>query len=84
MRIDRKAWHPDVDVYFQDNAWADTSFSVKWANETLKQFSYDMIVRLIKVIMALNDHNPDDCINTYFDNSNHEPYSPCKTISSTK
>ena len=49
--------------------------------DTDTQFNYDMIVRLNKVIMALNDHNPDNYINTFFDNSNHQPYSPCKTIS---
>ena len=29
------AYHPDVDVYFQKNAWADTAVSVEWANKTL-------------------------------------------------
>ena len=29
------AWHPGVDVYWQDNAWADTTFSVDWVNRTL-------------------------------------------------
>ena len=39
MRItndEKEAWHRDVDVYFQDNAWADTEFSVNWVNKTLK------------------------------------------------
>ena len=39
---ERKAWHPDVDVYFQTNAWADTAFSVEWANKTLKPFVKDL------------------------------------------
>lgn len=25
-----KAYHRDVDVYWQTNAWADTEFSVNW------------------------------------------------------
>ena len=25
-----------MDVYFQENAWADTEFSISWANKTLK------------------------------------------------
>ena len=29
------AWHPGLDVYWQDNAWADTTFSVDWVNRTL-------------------------------------------------
>ena len=33
---EREAWHKDVDVYFQENAWADTEFSVSWVNKTLK------------------------------------------------
>ena len=32
---EKSAWHKDVDVYFQDHAWADTEFSVKWAERTL-------------------------------------------------
>ena len=37
MRPDEKAaWHPDVDVLWQENAWADTTVSVNWVNTTLK------------------------------------------------
>ena len=36
LEDEKKAWHPDVDVYFQQNAWADTTFSVEWSNRTLK------------------------------------------------
>jgi len=32
---ERLAYHPDVDIYFQKNAWADTEFSVEWVNKTL-------------------------------------------------
>lgn len=32
---EKLAWHKDIDVYFQENAWADTEFSVKWAEKTL-------------------------------------------------
>ena len=32
---ERLAYHPDVDVYFQDNAWADTYVSLKWIEMTL-------------------------------------------------
>ena len=31
-----KAYHKDVDVYWQSNAWADTEFSIQWAKKTLK------------------------------------------------
>ena len=34
--MERKAYHKNVDVYFQDNAWADTKFSCDWARKTLK------------------------------------------------
>ena len=33
---EKNAWHPDIDVYFQENAWADTKFSVEWVERTLK------------------------------------------------
>ena len=32
-----KAYHPDVDVYWQGNAWADTTLSVEWVKQTLKE-----------------------------------------------
>ena len=32
-----KAYHPDVDVYWQEKAWADTKFSVGWVRQTLKE-----------------------------------------------
>ena len=34
--IEKKSYHPAVDVYFQDNAWADTRFSCDWVTKTLK------------------------------------------------
>eukprot|EP00795_Rhopilema_esculentum_P004797 gene4797-biopygen12420 len=33
---EKRAYHKDVDVYWQTNAWADTEFSVKWVEQTLK------------------------------------------------
>ena len=37
VRLDKKAaWHPDVDVLWQENASADTTVSVNWVNTTLK------------------------------------------------
>ena len=36
VRPDEKAaYHPRVHVYWQDNAWADTEFSVEWTRKTL-------------------------------------------------
>ncbi len=32
---EKNAWHPDVDVYFQENTKADTEFSNKWVKQTL-------------------------------------------------
>lgn len=34
--VEKASWHADVDVYFQQNAWADTDFCVQWVNKTLK------------------------------------------------
>ena len=33
------AYHKEVDVYWQTNAWADTAFCTDWANNTLKERS---------------------------------------------
>ena len=35
---ERLAWHPNVDVYFQENAWVDTKTCMDWTNNTLKKF----------------------------------------------
>ena len=33
---DKKAvYHPDIDVYYQENAWGDTKMSVEWVQKTL-------------------------------------------------
>ena len=32
---EKEAYHPDVDVYYQENAWADTKVSVEWVQKTL-------------------------------------------------
>lgn len=34
---EKKAYHPDIDVYFQENAWADTKVSVEWVEKTLTE-----------------------------------------------
>ena len=39
--VEKKLWHPDIDVYFQKNAWADTAFCAKWAQHTLKPAAAD-------------------------------------------
>ena len=32
-----KAYHPNIDVYWQEKAWADTKFNVEWVRQTLKE-----------------------------------------------
>jgi len=32
---EKAAYHPDVDVYYQENAWADTKMCVEWVEKTL-------------------------------------------------
>lgn len=34
---EKESWHKDVDVFFQENAWADTPVCVDWVNRTLKR-----------------------------------------------
>ena len=45
VRPDEKAaWHPDVDVLWQENAWADTTVSVNWVNITLKPVVENLVL----------------------------------------
>ena len=38
ISLDEKiAWHQDVDVYWQCNAWADTKVALKWVKGTLSK-----------------------------------------------
>ena len=34
--VEKASWHPDVDVYFQTNAWADTNFCAQLVKKPLK------------------------------------------------
>ena len=38
---EKEAWCKDVDVYWQQKAWADTTVSVNWAETTLSQLTKD-------------------------------------------
>ena len=33
---EKKSWDPDIEVYFQSNAWADGGFCTEWDKRTLK------------------------------------------------
>ena len=33
---EKAAWYPDVDVLWQENAWADTTVLLNWVNATLE------------------------------------------------
>ena len=39
---EKMAWHPDVDIYFQENSWVDTAFSMDWVQKTLKPATHDL------------------------------------------
>ena len=52
MRPDKKiAWHPDVDVLWRENAWADTTVSINWVNTTLKP----VVENLEKYVLFVDD-----------------------------
>ena len=36
--VEKEAWHPDVDVYFQENAWLDQKVCLEWCKKTLADF----------------------------------------------
>ena len=44
---EKNAWHPDVDVYFQENAWANTAFSVEWVKRALSPIVQHSIDRFV-------------------------------------
>ena len=33
--VEKSSWHPQVDVFSQQNAWADTEFCVKWVEKNV-------------------------------------------------
>ena len=35
---EKEAWHPDVHVFFQENAWVNTIVATDWVKTTLKPF----------------------------------------------
>ena len=35
---EKEAWHPDVHVFFQENAWVNTIVATDWVKTTLKSF----------------------------------------------
>lgn len=39
---ERLLYHPAVDVYFQENAWADSKFCLEWCEKTLKPAVADL------------------------------------------
>ena len=39
---ERMSWHPEVDVYFQENAWDDTAVSTAWVEKTLSRAVSDV------------------------------------------
>ena len=52
VRPDKKiAWHPDVDVLWRENAWADTIVSINWVNTTLKP----VVENLEKYVLFVDD-----------------------------
>ena len=55
---ERLAWHPNVNVYFQENAWVDTKTCMDWTNNTLKNL---LTVRILSsfyfVITSMHNAN---------------------------
>ena len=60
MRPDEKAaWHPDVNVLWQENAGTDTTVSVKWVNTTLKTV-VENLEKHVLFVDNLNARQTDD------------------------
>ena len=54
--VEKKALDPDVDVYFQKNAWANTMFSLELVETTLKPFVNKDTGNLILFLDNLSAH----------------------------
>ena len=39
--VEKAFWYKDVDVYFQNNTWAETEFSLDWSKKTFKAIVKD-------------------------------------------
>ena len=50
---EKKAWHQDVDVYFQTNAWMDQHVCKRWCDKTLLPIIKEQ--SLSKCILFLNN-----------------------------
>ena len=35
--VEKAAYHEDVDVFFQENAWADQQFCMEWAKRSYRE-----------------------------------------------
>ena len=46
---EKAAWYPDVDVLWQENAWADTTVLVNWVNTRLKSVVENLEKRVLFV-----------------------------------
>ena len=50
---EKLAWHPDIDVYFQPNAWMDSNANTQWREKTLKSFVEQQ--KLKKYVLLLDN-----------------------------
>ena len=58
--VEKKTWDPDVDVYFQKNAWADTVFYLEWAERTFEPFVNKGTGKFILFLDYLSAHVDSD------------------------
>ena len=58
---ERSAWHKDVDVFFQQNAWLDQYVCKKWCNESLIPFVKEQkLDRFVLLLDNLKGQMQDD------------------------
>ena len=61
---EKKAWHQDVDVYFQTNAWMDQRVCKRWCDKTLLPFIKEQglskfVLLLDNLKGQMQDHSKD-------------------------
>lgn len=55
---EKMSWHQDVDIYWQENAWADTEVSVEWIKGTLSK-SVQGLSRFVLFLDNLNSQESE-------------------------
>ena len=67
---EKMAWHPNVKVFFQKNAWMDNKVNMQWAEKTLFEFiREEEIKKYLLLLDNLEAHKQSELKKTVYDDS---------------